>query len=76
MSSMTSGKKKSIIGAVFGWILSLMVIGPVYIIVINSFKTRGQIFSDQLGWPESFSFQFYADAAKQMNYLNSLKNSL
>ena len=76
MSSMTREKKKSIIGAVFGWILSLMVIGPVYIIVINSFKTRGQIFSDQLGWPESFSFQFYADAAKQMNYLNSLKNSL
>lgn len=76
MSSMKRETKKSIIGAIAGWLLSLMVIGPVYIIVINSFKTRGQIFSDQLGWPEIFSFEFYSAAAKQMSYLNSLKNSL
>ncbi len=59
-----------------GWILSLAILGPVYILVVNSFKSRKQIFADQLGWPESFDFQYYINAAKQMNYFNSLKNSL
>ena len=61
---------------ILGWVLSLIVIFPLYIIVINSFKDRGQIFADQLGWPESWSFQFYIEAADKMNYFNSLKNSL
>jgi len=56
-----------------GWILSLAILGPVYILVVNSFKSRKQIFADQLGWPESFDFQYYINAAKQMNYFNSLK---
>lgn len=76
MKALTHSQKSSLIGTLIGWLASLIVIGPVYIIVINSFKSRGQIFADQLGWPESFNLQFYQDAARQMNYFNSLKNSL
>lgn len=76
MRKLSANHRRSILVSVLGWIASLAVIGPVYIIIINSFKTRGQIFADQLGWPESFQFRFYSDAANQMNYFNSLKNSL
>lgn len=61
---------------ILGWLLSLAIIGPIYIMVINSFKSREQIFTDQLGLPEVWSFQYYQEAAQKMNYFNSLKNSL
>lgn len=61
---------------ILGWLFSLAIIGPIYIMVINSFKSREQIFTDQLGLPEVWSFQYYQEAAQKMNYFNSLKNSL
>ncbi len=69
-------KKTNIPLTIFGWLMALVVLGPIYMMVINSFKDRGQIFQDQLGWPETFSFQYYQEAADRMNYFNSLKNSL
>ncbi len=59
-----------------GWLLAILILGPIYIMVINSFKSRQQIFVDQLGWPETFSFEYYREAAQRMNYFNALKNSI
>ena len=70
------GGKHNVLLTILGWIFSLVVLGPLYIIVINSFKSRKQIFADQLGWPESWSFEYYREAAQKMNYWNALKNSL
>lgn len=61
---------------VFGWLAALAIIGPIYIMVINSFKNRQQIFLDQLGWPETWSFEYYLDAANRMNYFLALRNSI
>lgn len=61
---------------ILGWLLTLIVFFPLYMAVINSFKSRRQIFTDQLGWPESWSLQYYVDAASRMNYFNALRNSI
>ncbi len=60
---------------ILGWFLAILVLFPIYIMVINSFKDRGQIFTDQLGLPETWSFQYYEEAARKMDYWNALKNS-
>ena len=69
-------REKSVPLTILAWFMALLILGPIYIMVINSFKNRQQIFVDQLGWPETFSFEYYAEAAQKMNYFNSLKNSL
>lgn len=69
-------KNNSISLTTLGWLLSLIVFGPVYIMIINSFKNRKQIFSDSLGLPESLNFSYYSEAADKMDYFLALKNSV
>lgn len=76
MSKKRIFKGRSFILTVMGWLVAVLMMGPIYIMVINSFKSRQQIFVDQLGWPETFSFDYYREAAAKMNYFNSLKNSV
>ncbi|NJP40241.1 carbohydrate ABC transporter permease [Oscillospiraceae bacterium HV4-5-C5C] len=61
--------------AALGWFLALFVLGPLYIILINSFKSRKQIFSDQLGLPSSFSWAYYQEAGRKMDFGRALWNS-
>ncbi len=76
MTKRSKINRSSLTLTVIGWLLSLTIISPIYIMVINSFKSRQQIFRDQLGWPESWSFEFYAEAASKMNYFTALRNSV
>lgn len=70
-------KKKRNWGLVIlGWILTLVVFFPLYMAVVNSFKNRRQIFTDQLGWPETWSLEYYVEAASKMSYFNALRNSI
>lgn len=61
---------------ILGWILSLTVIFPIYIMVVNSFKDRKAIFTNQLNLPRTFDFTYYAQAIQKMDFLDALKNSL
>ena len=72
----TISDKYNIPLSILALILSLFVLFPLYIVVINSFKSTDQIFSDQLGWPASFHPENYNYAFEKMNYLTSLKNSV
>ena len=49
---------------------------PVYIIVVNAFKNRAQLYENILALPEVASFQYFTKAMDKMDFGNALKNSL
>ncbi|OXT09361.1 sugar ABC transporter permease [Thermoanaerobacterium thermosaccharolyticum] len=73
---MEKAKRGISILEIFGWILTLFVIFPVYIMVINSFKDRKEIFTSELSLPSSLNFTYYIQAIQKMNFLTALGNSL
>lgn len=49
---------------------------PVYIVVVNSFKDRAQLYESMIALPKSLNFEYYAKAMKKMNFLHSVGNSV
>jgi raffinose/stachyose/melibiose transport system permease protein len=66
--------KKIIVNSV-ALALCLLYLFPAYIIVVNSFKNRVELYEDILALPGSISFQYYASAMARMNFLAALANS-
>ncbi|MEG6565549.1 carbohydrate ABC transporter permease [Thermoanaerobacterium saccharolyticum] len=73
---MEKTKKNMTILEIFGWVLTLFVIFPVYIMVINSFKDRKEIFTSELSLPKALNFTYYIQAIQKMDFLTALGNSL
>ncbi|WP_053376570.1 carbohydrate ABC transporter permease [Paenibacillus sp. FJAT-27812] len=69
-------KTKNAIFSVLIVIISLMFLSPIYIMIVNSFKTRAELYENVLSLPSTFSFEYYATAIKKMNFLTALGNSL
>ena len=61
---------------VFAWMLLILYMTPFYLMFINSFKTRREIFSNTTGLPEAWNFQNYLDAMNRMNMISSFTNSM
>ncbi|MEF2245785.1 carbohydrate ABC transporter permease [Paenibacillus sp. IITD108] len=57
-------------------IAALIFLSPIYIMLVNSFKTRSELYENVLALPSSFSFEYYAGAMKKMNFLTVFGNSL
>ncbi|CAM3242537.1 carbohydrate ABC transporter permease [Paenibacillus taichungensis] len=57
-------------------IISLVFLSPIYIVIVNSFKTRAELYENVLSLPSAFSFEYYITAIKKMNFLVALGNSL
>lgn len=57
-------------------VLCLFYLFPIYIILVNSFKSRSELYGNILALPESFSFQYYAKAMDKMNFTKALGNSV
>lgn len=73
---MNSNTKKTGIllnGAVI--LFCLLYLFPVYIVLVNSFKNRPELYANILALPGSLSFQYYAFAMERMNFLTALGNS-
>ncbi|QAT40603.1 carbohydrate ABC transporter permease [Clostridium sp. JN-9] len=68
--------KKSTALTILGWIIAVFTLFPIYIMVINSFKGRAQIFTDTMGLPKPFDFSYYATAMERMNFGKAFFNSL
>ncbi len=49
---------------------------PVYIIVVNSFKSRSEMYENSLALPKQLSFEYYVGAFQKMNFFVAFKNSL
>lgn len=73
---MKSKSSASKIILVLGIIIAVMTLFPIYIMLVNSFKGREQIFTDTLGLPKSLDFSYYLQAIDKMNFLHALANSL
>jgi raffinose/stachyose/melibiose transport system permease protein len=57
-------------------VLALGFLSPIYLIVVNSFKDRAELYKNALALPSSFSFQYYTKAMEKMNFLTAFGNSL
>lgn len=68
--------KKSAAFIIIGWIVAVYTLFPIYIMIINSFKGRAQIFTDTMGLPKPFDFSYYATAIERMNFGKAFFNSL
>lgn len=55
---------------------ALLFLSPVYIMFVNSFKSRGEMYENVLALPESFSLQYYLEAMEKMRFLTAFGNSL
>lgn len=69
-------RTKKLIQEILLVLLAITFLSPVYIMFINSFKTRQELYTNVLAFPEQFSFQYYVDAMKKMNFITALGNSL
>ncbi|MBP1916806.1 raffinose/stachyose/melibiose transport system permease protein [Lederbergia galactosidilyticus] len=49
---------------------------PIYMAVLNSFKTHGEIFDSVLALPKSFNFENYINVFEQLNLFGSGFNTL
>ncbi|XID92433.1 carbohydrate ABC transporter permease [Paenibacillaceae bacterium WGS1546] len=57
-------------------LLALLFLSPVYLMLVNSFKNRAELYENALALPSSFSFQYYKQAMDKMNFLTAFGNSM
>lgn len=68
--------KSNIILTILGCIAAILTLFPMYIMIVNSFKGRAQIFTDTMGLPKSLDFSYYIGAIEKMKFLKAFANSL
>ncbi len=61
---------------VFSWVLLIIYMAPFYLMFINSFKTRREIFSNTTGLPAAWNYKNYLDAMNRMDVASSFTNSM
>ena len=60
----------------FTWLLLILYMTPFYLMFINSFKTRREIFADTTGLPSAWNFKNYLDAMDRMGITSAFVNSI
>ena len=74
---MKAGKRKLFILEIFAVIVSICYIVPLFFVVLNSFKTKGEILSDFFSlFPSGVPWENYATAWVKMNYPLAFKNTI
>ncbi|MFT8531809.1 carbohydrate ABC transporter permease [Bifidobacterium aquikefiri] len=63
------------IGSLLVFAVSLIHLSPLYLLAVNSFKTREELYENVLSLPKSLSFQYYQVAMERMNILTAIMNS-
>lgn len=54
----------------------VLFVFPFFLILINSFKTNGEILTNPFSMPTTLSFQHFIDVIAKMNYTTTLVNSV
>lgn len=67
---------KKVIFYIIGTLLGLLFLSPFYIIVINSFKSKKEIFTNTLTFPKEWLFDNYIEAFEKLDFLRALGMSL
>ncbi|MCH6268479.1 MULTISPECIES: carbohydrate ABC transporter permease [Neobacillus] len=61
---------------ILGIILGLIWLSPFYLMIVNSFKTKREMFEDTLKLPAGFNFDNYIEAFTELNFLQTFMNSV
>ena len=69
-------KIKKVALYVLGIILGLIFLSPFYILIINSFKSKKEIFKDTLTMPIEWVFDNYVDAFGKLDFLRAFGMSV
>ncbi|RLQ91573.1 carbohydrate ABC transporter permease [Planomicrobium sp. Y74] len=69
-------KKKNWKLEILGVLLGILWLLPFYLMFVNSFKTKKEIFTDVTSPPEQWSFDNYITAFQELDFLQTLFNSL
>ncbi len=69
-------KARGVIANIILICVCLAYLFPIYIIVVNAFKNRAELYENVLAFPSEFSFQYFAKAMDKMDFFDALKNSL
>lgn len=54
----------------------LFYLFPIYIVAVNSFKNRQQLYANMMAPPDTFTLEYYITAMSKMNFMRALGNSL
>lgn len=57
-------------------LLAVVFLSPIYIMIVNAFKNRQELYENVLALPQSFSFQYFIEAMEKMNFTKAITNSL
>lgn len=68
-------KTANIINAVVGIFMGLLFLAPFYVMLINSFKTKRELFESTLALPKVWQFQNYKEAFERLGFFKALSNS-
>ncbi|SHG99565.1 carbohydrate ABC transporter permease [Tepidibacter thalassicus] len=69
-------KMKKFILGIIGVITGLIFLSPFYIILVNAFKTKRELFQDTLGMPSSLNFTNFVEAFERLDFWKVFFNSL
>ncbi|MFF2753692.1 carbohydrate ABC transporter permease [Psychrobacillus sp. NPDC058041] len=61
---------------ILGIFLALVWLAPFYLMIVNSLKTKREIFEDTLKPPSSVTFDNYVQAFTELDFLRTFMNSL
>ena len=64
------------VGSLLVFLVSLVHLSPLYLLAVNSFKTREELYNNVLSLPSGFSFEYYRTAMERMNIVTAFMNSL
>jgi raffinose/stachyose/melibiose transport system permease protein len=62
--------------SIFVLALGILFIYPLFIMAINSFKNRAELYMNPIALPHHALWKNYAEAARKMSFLNALGNSV
>lgn len=65
-----------IVVSLFILVLGLIYLSPIYIMLVNSFKNRAELYENTLALPSALDFKYYIEAMEKMDFLRALFNSL
>lgn len=61
---------------IIGILAALLFLSPFYIIIVNAFKTKSELFSSTLALPKSLILDNFKDTYKELDFFTSLSHSL
>ena len=73
---MKKSKRKLYMIEIFGLLLALLWLSPFYLMIVNAFKTKREIFTDVLGLPKEFTTDNFVKAFNDLDFLNHFSTPL